>query len=148
MYDHSIRVPLFVAGPSLPKGRTNSNAVYLQDVMATALDMADISKPSFVEFNSLLPQINDASLAGNYNKIYGCYTDTQRMIKQDSYKLIAYPNAGKLRLFNLEEDPLEMKDLAEDANYDSKLKEMFGDLQSLQSLMGDTLVLDWQNYGG
>lgn len=148
MYDHSMRVPFFIKGPSLPKGKTNSNEVYLQDAMATALDIADISKPSYVEFNSLLPQINDPALDGNYSEIYGCYTDRQRMIKKDAYKLIAYPNAQKLRLFDLDKDPEEMNDLSADASHGAKIEELFKGLQSLQAAMGDTLVLDKESFGG
>ena len=147
MYDHSMRVPLFVKGPSLPKGQTNNNEVYLQDVMATALEVADIAKPAYVEFNSLLPQINDVSLSGNYDEIYGCYTDTQRMIKKDEYKLIAYPNANKLRLFNLDKDPEEMNDLSDDKEHKEKVEELFNGLKSLQAAMGDTLILDIGSFG-
>ncbi len=147
MYDHSMRVPLFIAGPSLPQGQTNSNEVYLQDVMATALDIADVTKPAYVEFNSLLPQINNPALDGNYDKIYGCYTDTQRMIQEDQFKLIAYPNAGKLRLFNLDSDPEEMRDLSNDSDHKAKVNELFSELQSLQLAMGDTLILERSNYG-
>ena len=148
MYDHSMRVPFFIKGPSLPKGKTNSNEVYLQDAMATALEIADIPKPSYVEFNSLLSQINDPEQGGSYEEIYGCYTDRQRMIKKDDYKLIAYPQASKLRLFNLAIDPEEMNDLSANEDYEAKVEELFAGLQSLQAAMGDTLLLELGSFGG
>jgi len=146
MYDHSMRVPLFVKGPTVAEGETNNNNVYLQDVMATALEVADIPKPSYVEFNSLLPQINNPKLSGNYSEIYGCYTDTQRMIKKDNYKLIVYPKARKLRLFDLEKDPAEMNDLAEEMGEQTKVNDLFASLQSLQLSMGDTLILNRESF--
>lgn len=146
MYDHSVRVPLFIKGPSIPKNKTNANPVYLQDVMATALDLADIAKPKYVEFNSLMPQIKDDDLNGNYDEIYSCYTDQQRMIIKDNYKLIAYPDANKLRLFDLKSDPEEMNDLIDDVSFNQEADDLFADLQELQKSMGDTLVLDRKNY--
>lgn len=146
MYDHSMRVPFFLTGPDIPKNSTITAPIYLQDVMATSLDIADIPKPSYVEFNSVMPQIAGEKVSSYYDNIYGCYTDAQRMIIKDNYKLIAYPKANKLRLFDLDADPLEMNDLTNDDAYDDEVNNLFTDLQSLQSSMGDTLVLDRNNY--
>jgi choline-sulfatase len=37
MYEHSMRPPLIVRGPEIPKGEQRHVCVYLQDIMATAL---------------------------------------------------------------------------------------------------------------
>ncbi|MBW6481294.1 MAG: sulfatase-like hydrolase/transferase, partial [Bacteroidales bacterium] len=81
MYDHSMRVPLFVAGPDVPKNKREKVDVYLQDVMASALDLAGVEKPEYVEFNSLMPFIRGERQDSFYPAIYGCYQkDLQRMV--------------------------------------------------------------------
>lgn len=140
MYDHSIRVPLFVMGPNIPKNKKIDADVYLQDIMASALDLAGIEKPHSVEFKSLIPLIK-GEVSSNYDAIYGCYEFRQRMIRKDGYKLIVYPRVPVVRLFNLKNDPFEKKDLAAIEGYQKKKKELFNDLVALQQQMGDTLNL-------
>ena len=57
MYDHSMRPPLLVVGPGIPKGKRKKMAVYLQDIMPTAIEYAGGEVPEWVEFNSLRPKI-------------------------------------------------------------------------------------------
>ncbi|MEM9526872.1 MAG: sulfatase-like hydrolase/transferase, partial [Bacteroidota bacterium] len=113
LYDHSVRVPLVLTGPDIPKGAKNATDVYLQDVMATALDLADVEKPEYVEFNSLLPLIKGAN-AAPYPAIYGGYVNWQRSIRKDGYKLLVYPQVPTLKLFDLKQDPEEINNLAQD----------------------------------
>ena len=67
--------------------------------------------------------------------------DLQRMIRIEDYKLIVYPYAGVKRLFNLEDDPQEMNDLAREPTQQERLESMFGSLQELMVAMDDTLQL-------
>ncbi|SNY94972.1 sulfatase-like hydrolase/transferase [Flagellimonas pacifica] len=141
MYDHSVRTPLFVVGPNIPKNKKIDADVYLQDVMPTILELAGAEKPDFVQFKSLMPLIK-GERSTNYESIYGCYTNTQRMVRTDGFKLIAYPNASKLRLFDLTNDPLEMNDLADDPKYASTKNTLWKELLSLQKTMNDPLNLE------
>ncbi len=142
MYDHSMRVPLMVVGPNIPKGKKIEADVYLQDVMATTLDIAEIEKPEYIEFNSFMDLANEARTKSNYGAIYGTYEKgSQRMIRKDNYKLIVYPKSQKVLLFDLENDPLELNDLSSDPANSKKLKTLFKDLIQLQGSMGDELDL-------
>jgi len=140
MYDHSIRVPLIIAGPDIPKGETRKQDVYLQDVMPTSLDFAGIERPDYVSFSSLLPLIEEENVAAPYKEIYGAYTNTQRMIRKNGYKLIVYPEIPRVRLYHLSEDPHEVHDLIgiQDKAHE---KLLFKDLIALQVEMKDTLNL-------
>ena len=142
MFDHSIRVPLLIKGPDIPKKQKIEHEVYLQDIMATSLELAKIDQPDEIEFNSLL------GLARGINKdkikkegIYGAYIDFQRMIRKDGFKLIVYPKIKKTILFDLKNDPLEMNDLSSDDIYSKKKKDLFNDLQLLQKKFSDPLDL-------
>ncbi len=141
MHDHSVRVPFLVAGPGVAKGAKNDNAIYLQDVMATALDLAGAEKPKHVFFNSLLPLLRGEQKTSNYDSVYGAYLDLQRAITHDDWKLIAYPKAKALRLYHLTEDPQEMHDLATKPEQAAKKKEMFERLVKLSADLGDKVDL-------
>jgi arylsulfatase A-like enzyme len=141
MYDHSVRVPFIVAGPGVPKGEKNDAAIYLQDVMATALDLAGAERPKHIFFNSLRPLLSGQQRRGIYPEIYGAYLELQRAITHDGWKLIAYPKAKVLRLYHLAEDPLEINDLAAKSEHAAKKRQMFERLVQLSATMGDNVDL-------
>jgi len=109
--------------------------------MPTVLEMAGLEKPDFVEFNSLLSLARGNERPG-YTSIYGCYMMRQRMIRTDGFKLIVYPEAGKMRLFDLENDPMEMVDLSDKPSYLAKKTELWEELLELQKKMNDPLNLE------
>ncbi|MEK6479700.1 sulfatase-like hydrolase/transferase [Catalinimonas sp. 4WD22] len=139
MFDHSIRVPLMVLGPDIPEGKKVEADVYLQDVMASGLELAGIKKPKYVEFNSLMDMARGRKEKSKYKSIYGGYIEQQRMIRKDGLKLIVYPEIDKVLLYNVEEDPKELHNLAEDPAYKKKIKRLFKDLLKLQKKLDDTL---------
>ncbi|CAN5224483.1 sulfatase-like hydrolase/transferase [soil metagenome] len=143
MFDHSIRVPLIVSGPDIPKGKKLGQDVYLQDIMATSLELAGIEKPAYVDFHSFLDIINGESTKSHYDEIYGCYMDYQRMIRKEGYKLIVYPRIKKVLLFDLEKDAEEINNLADISKYKEKVKKLFNELVDLQNAMGDKLDLSY-----
>lgn len=140
MYEHSMRVPLIVSGPGIEAGQRLDAPVYLQDIMPTTLGIADAPVGDEVEFQDLLPIIN-AEVDSKYESIYGAYVDLQRMIIRDNIKLIAYPKVPVLRMFDIENDPLEMNDLATNPEFAGLRDELFNELADLQLEMGDKLDL-------
>ena len=142
MYEHSLRPPFIVVGPGITANSNIDTPIYLQDAMATALELAGIEKPAHVEFNSLMPLIRGEKKV-QYDRIYGKYTDRQRMIIKGDWKLIFYPTAEKkLRLFNLKKDPQEMHDLIANPEYASVVQALRAEFVELQQEMGDTLDPD------
>jgi len=141
MYDHSLRVPLMVTGPGIPKNKRMTTPVYLQDIMPSALELAGIRKPQHVQFKSLLPLI-DGRAARSYDAIYGGYIDLQRMVCAGGYKMIYYPRIDKTLLYNLKADPLEMDNLAADPANTRLLGRLKARLKELQREVGDSLDLD------
>lgn len=147
MYDHSMRVPLMVVGPNIPKGKKIDANVYLQDIMASVLELAGVQKPEYVEFNSFMGLINGEKNESNYDAIYGTYKrEAQRMIRKDNFKLIIYPKSHTTLLFDLKKDPLELDDLSSYSKYAKKIKFLFKDLITKQQEMGDDLILDPIDY--
>ncbi|WP_075603734.1 sulfatase-like hydrolase/transferase [Saccharicrinis aurantiacus] len=139
MYDHSMRMPFIVLGPKLPKNTKVNADIYLQDAMATALDLAGFKNDGSVFFNSVVPLLTGETKESVYPAIYGCYLDLQRMIRKDGYKLIVYPEANTIKLFDLNSDPLEINNIA-DAKPEM-VKTMFAELVELQKEYHDHLDL-------
>ena len=139
LYDHSVRVPFLVAGPGVAKGAKNDAAIYLQDVMATALDLAGAEKPAHVFFNSLRPLLNGEK--SRYESVYGAYLELQRAITHEGWKLIAYPKAKVLRLYHLAEDPQEMQDLAAKPEHAAKVNDLLQRLVKLSTDLHDEVDL-------
>jgi len=136
MYESSLRPPLIVVGPDIPKGKKRKMNIYLQDVMPTVIDYAGGQVPEYVEFSSLRELINNEKAESGYPEVYAAYKDL----------LIVYPYAGIQRLYNLEADPLEMNDLANLPEYGERRVSMFRSLLKVQQNMNDTLHLERFSY--
>ncbi|MBI1369965.1 MAG: sulfatase-like hydrolase/transferase [Planctomycetes bacterium] len=141
MYDHSVRVPFMIVGPGVAKGAKIDTRIYLQDAMATAIDLAGAPKPEHVEFKSLLPLLHGEKDAHYGQTIYGAYMHFQRMITDGDWKLILYPNAKSVLLFNITDDPNELHNLADDASQKARIHGLFEKLLELQKQMDDKLDL-------
>jgi arylsulfatase A-like enzyme len=137
---------MIVAGPDIPRGEKREMEVYLQDIMPTAIEYAGGTVPSYVEFKSLKSLIQNEQERSSYPEVYGAYMDVQRMIRKEDYKLIVYPRAGTIKLFDLAGDPLELNDLSAIPAQQDRVEEMFGNLKNLMAHMGDTLDLDSYSY--
>lgn len=136
MYNPSLRVPLIVAGPGIATGLKIDTPVYLQDVMPSTLEIAGIPKPDYVEFESLFPVLRGGD---GRSAVYGAYMDRQRAIIKDGWKLIRYPTLGVERLYHVEADPQELRDLAGNPEYADKLKALRKHLKRLGEKMSDPL---------
>ena len=138
-FDHSIRPPFMIVGPKIPADQKVDADIYLQDAMATSLELAGIEKPDYVFFNSVLDLADGSRTKSHYDAIYNGYINYQRMIRKDGFKLIVYPKLNKMLLFNMKNDPKEMNDLAAQPEYRNKVIKMFEELLELQKQMNDPL---------
>lgn len=138
MYDHSVRVPWLIAGPGIPAEKKVQAPIYLQDAMATALDLAGAKRPEHVEFRSVLPHLTGG---GEVRKsMYGAYVHFQRMVSTEKYKLISYPEIKVELLFDLTKDPDEMNNLAKNPEFAPVLKKMRYLLSEEMKRMNDPLL--------
>lgn len=140
IYDHSMRVPLIIAGPGVPKDKSSNALVYLLDLFPTTCDLVGLAIPAEVEGKSLAPILRGQA-ATVRDSLFLAYRDVQRGVRDQRWKLIRYPQINKSQLFDLENDPHEMLDLSGDAKHAGKLKEMMALLQQWQRDLGDTQEL-------
>jgi choline-sulfatase len=126
-------------GPKIPQGKRIDTPVYLQDVMATSLELASVPQPEYVEFKSLIPLI-EGKRDEQYDYMYGAYEpDSQRAFIARGFKMIYYPRIDKHRLYNLDTDPMEMNDLAGDPKYEGTLMTLKSEFAWFKGRMADPL---------
>lgn len=110
-YDHTLRVPLLIAGPGITPGRTDA-MVYLRELFPTSCDLAGVVIPESVTGRSFAEVLKGES-EGHHDAVFGSFTDTQRSIEtDDGWKLVFYPKLDRWQLFDRNMDPLELRDLA------------------------------------
>jgi N-acetylglucosamine-6-sulfatase len=119
-YAESMRVPLIVRGPGVPKGRTLEHLVLNNDFAPTFADLGGAGTPSFVDGRSLVPLLSadppsstnwrSAFLVENYQ--YSVYE--YRAIRTKDHLWVEY-TSGERELYDLREDPHELTSLHETA---------------------------------
>ncbi len=139
LYEHSMKAPLIIAGPTIPRGSSDALA-YLFDIFPTVADLAHAQVPSGLDSRSLMPimrreneQVRDA--------IFLAYRDVQRAVRRGNWKLIRYPRVDVTQLFNLRDDPYELRNLAEQPDQFETVHEMLTLLTHEQKRYGDNAPL-------
>ena len=140
LYDHSMRSPLVIAGPGVPKDRRSDAMCYLLDIFPTVGELTGVSAPEGDEGRSLLPTLADPPRAGR-DSLFTAYADVQRAVRDDRWKLIVYPKVNKTQLFDLRNDSIEMHDLANDANHVGEVSRLLGMLRAWQGRLDDSVPL-------
>ncbi len=149
LYEHSIRVPMIVSGPGIPKGTVYNGFNYLSDIAPTLYDYMGLSAPSTVEGKSLFPVFADPKTIVR-KQIYNVYGNWSRSFKSaDGFKLIVYNVDGvqRAQLFNLKKDPWETNDLAGNPSFASTLNALREALKKEMELTHDDLDIDQADWG-
>ena len=111
----SARVPLIISGPAAPvaSGHRNASPVSLLDLFPTFLDLAGAEIPDYCQAASLLPivrgetdSVHDAVFSEISRNDQFCY-----MVRDARWKWSI--QAQNERLFDLQNDPHEMQNLAQ-----------------------------------
>ena len=140
LYEHSMKVPLIISGPGIPKGKVTGAFVYLFDLFPTLSDLCTIKLPEGVDGKSLLPVLSRQKEKVR-ESLFTAYRKTVRAVRTDEWKLIRYPERNISQLFNLVDDPLELNNLAGNETYRSKVEEMTELMQKWQSELHDNVPL-------
>ncbi|MEQ9054307.1 MAG: sulfatase-like hydrolase/transferase [Roseovarius confluentis] len=127
-YEDSVRVPMILRWPAgLPRGERRSLVVNLVDLTATMLDAMGAPALPGACGTSFLDAARDPT-APWLDQTFSEYchgsrfawgvpgTSQNRMLRQGRFKLCYY-HGHPPQLFDLEEDPLEQNDLADNARY-------------------------------
>jgi len=141
VYEHSVKVPMVLAGPGLARGETRGGFAYMHDVFPTVCDLAGLPIPGTVEGKSLVPVLAGRT-KGVRDSVFAAYRNVQRMVRDERWKLIRYTVKGDVRrqLFDLEADPWETRDLSGDAAHAATLARLAERLRVWQKETDDPLA--------
>lgn len=111
MYDHTVLVPLIFSGPGIPAGQQRDALCYLRDLFPTICEWAEVKPPANLDSQSLIGVIKGEQ-AQVREQVYCYFSDKQRMIRDQEWKYIHYPEIDREQLFHLASDPDELNDLS------------------------------------
>lgn len=140
VYEHSVRIPLIIGGPGLPAGRRTAAMCYSFDLFPTLCELAGMEIPKSVEGRSLVPVVK-AVQEQHRGEIFAAYRRFQRAVNDGRFKLIRYPHINKTQLFDLQDDPEELRDLAGEVTMKPKIEALMTKLVAAQKEFGDSLPL-------
>lgn len=143
LYEHSIHIPLLMAGPGIPQGKRIDALASQMDIFPTLCKLAGVKIPDTVQGQSLVPLMTgERSLV--HDSVFAVYKDLQRMVHDGEWKLIRYyrpeeHNYGtdRIQLFHIKEDPWETNDLSEDPQYADHVARLGAMMSSWQHRMND-----------
>ncbi|MAU62169.1 MAG: hypothetical protein CMI62_15725 [Parvibaculum sp.] len=122
-FDDLIHVPFFAVGAGVTPGRRIREPVQSFDYVATALEYAALEPPvADMESASLLPLLKGAA-PDNDRPVFSGTLEGWPMIRRGRFKDIWHSGYDVHALFDLESDPDESVNLAEDPAYASLIAE-------------------------
>jgi len=145
VYEHSMRVPLVLAGPGIPEGESRDALVCLADLFPTLCAKLNLPVPPG------LTGVNLATVWANPQHqpraaLVLPFLKLQRAVVESRYKLIVYPQLAHRQLFDLELDPHETANRANDPHFAPILDRLHQRLRDWQTETRDDLPLPAQ-YG-
>ncbi len=120
-YEESIRVPLIVRGPDVPKGRARQHMAVNIDLAPTFARLAGVTAPSFVDGVSLLPLLRDqpspiaqwrqAAVVQHWQfEGTGGDIPEYRALRTPEYLYVEY-STGEIEFYDLQNDPHQLHSL-------------------------------------
>lgn len=141
VYEHSIRVPLILAGAGLPMGAARKDPVLHYDLFRTLGRLAGADLPKDIQSVDLEPEIltrmtNEPEAA---TRRYFAFGDTIRAIISGHLKLIEYAHGDyrKTELFDLAEDPGETENLVGQPERRAEIDALRAEMLAAAELSGD-----------
>jgi arylsulfatase A-like enzyme len=146
LYDHSIRVPLLLAGPGVPAGQRRQALTCHADLAPTLLELLGVDQPAGIDGASLRPLLADPAARPHDDLLLG-YRHFQRGLRTAEAKLALCRVNGRVttQLFDLAADPWETRNLA--AAEPAKVADLSERLRAAMKRDGDPLDLDRPAWG-
>lgn len=149
-YEGSSRIPMIVRWPKsmgmdTRRGTKAAQPVELRDVLPTLLDFAGARAPRKLDGDSLLKLVRDPSSPWRPfidMEHTGSYSDQNRWnsLTDGRMKYVFHAAVGTEQLFDLQEDPSELNDLASDPTHQETLKLWRGRMVEHLSERGEEYV--------
>jgi arylsulfatase A-like enzyme len=144
LYEQSMGCPLVFTGPGIPRGKESKELTYLYDIFPSICDLTGLTPPSGVEGQNLAPIWKGVKTKVR-DTLFTTYEGYMRAVRDDRWKLIRYPEINHTQLFDLENDPHELHNLASDPAHAVRLAALFKELVAWQRRTDDKQPLVVEN---
>jgi arylsulfatase A-like enzyme len=144
VFEHSMRVPLIIVGPGIPQGKSTTAFTYLLDLFPTLCDVLALKRPAGLEGESLRP-LWEGRKTSVRDSIFLPFLEIQRAVRDERWKLIAYPKISHLQLFDLKNDPYETTNRIDRPEGAGHVRRLLALMRQWQAKVGDTLPLPAHN---
>ncbi len=144
IYEHSMKAPLIVRGPDVPAGSSSDAMTYLLDLFPTLLGIGGAAPPRGIDGVDLRP-VWRGEQAKTRESIFLSFRHLMRSVRDERWKLIRYPQINHTQLFDLQNDPHEIKNLADDPAQASRIERMTAMIRDWQANLGDDQELTVAN---
>ncbi len=144
VYEHSTRVPMIISGPRVPRNRSTAAFTYLLDIFPTLCDVTGIDPPPDLDGHSLRPLWEGKSERVR-ESVFLPFLQIQRAVREDRWKLIAFPKIGHLQLFDLQADPHETTNLIDRPEHAGRIASLRNLMVRWQERVGDKLAIPQTN---
>lgn len=146
-FEEIYRIPLMIAGPDVATGASCDALVSIADLCPTLCELTDaesIDVPDSRSFADLLAQPDQipSDFATGYAEYHGTrFPLMQRILWHGPWKLV-FNGFDFDELYNLDEDPHEMHNLANDPAQQQRLEDMMTEVWSYVRKTGDRAILE------
>ncbi len=148
-YEESLRVPLVVRGPGIPKGRRIEGQVSNVDFAPTLLDLANAKPGRKQDGVSLLPTIRGRKPVPNRaieieapeplfqgNIPNNAWDRPYHGVRTDRYTYVVWKETGDVELYDRKQDPYQLTSVAGDPAYAGIEARLAGKLAKLRDCAG------------
>lgn len=144
VFEHSMRTPLVLAGPGIPRGKSTRAFTYLHDLFPTLCGVTKIAPPAGLDGENLRP-VWEGRKRRVRDSIFLPYIQIQRAVRDERWKLIVYPKLSHRQLFDLQIDPHETTNLIDRPQSARRVARLMKLMKRWQTRVGDTLQLPAEN---
>jgi arylsulfatase A-like enzyme len=149
-YDESVRIPFILRGPGVPAGRVIHGQVANVDFAPTLLDAARAQAGRRMDGMSLLPGLRDPGerpdraiqlealtplLDGDFGP-FNAWSQPYTGVRTDRYTYAVYEETGERELYDRDEDPYELENVAADPAYADVVAELEAKRRKLMRCKG------------
>lgn len=149
-YEESLRVPLIIRGPGIPKGETRNGQVSNVDFAPTLLDIANAKPGRTMDGVSLLPatrskkRMPDRAIAiealeplfDNPTVPANRWDKPYTGVRTDDYTYIVWSQTGERELYDLHKDPFQLNNVIDDPAYVDVRDDLAAKLAVLEDCKG------------
>jgi arylsulfatase A-like enzyme len=133
VYEESIRVPLMIRGPGMPAGEKVIRVTVNADLAPTIVDAANATPGLRMDGRSLFPLARDPGLERRRGVLIE--EPTFKAIRTERYLYAEY-STGERELYDLKDDPYELRSRDEAPTYARVRSQLAARLQKLKSCAG------------